>query len=175
MQQISRRMEMIRRLVEDGMSRGLTNKHTARGFSDLYHVFTRKQCILCSTLRHGCLTLLYVTSIRDFFLPLEQSRTALLACRLAASRLCEPARWQLLTWAHLEWSSRKLVSYSFACHGCSCKVKYFWKVANVWVRIRGEDNVLPCLSQHCHSMSPTSYQLATRRMKQANCKIIKVI
>ena len=58
-----------RRLVEGGMSTGLTNKHTARGFSDLYHVFARKQCILCPSLRHGCLTLLYVTSIRDFFCP----------------------------------------------------------------------------------------------------------
>ena len=32
-------------------------------------MFARKQCILCSALRHGCLTLLYVTSIRDFFCP----------------------------------------------------------------------------------------------------------
>ena len=51
------------------MSTGLTNTHTARGFSDLYHVFTRKQCILCPALLHGCLTLLYVTSTRDFFYP----------------------------------------------------------------------------------------------------------
>ena len=57
------------RLVEDGMSMGLTNTHTARGFSDLYHMFTRKQCILCPALRHGCLTLLYVTLTRDFFYP----------------------------------------------------------------------------------------------------------
>ena len=42
------------------MSTRLTNTHTARGFSDLYHVFTQKQCILCPALRHGCLTLLYV-------------------------------------------------------------------------------------------------------------------
>ena len=58
-----------RRLVEDGMSTGLTNTLKARGFSDLYHVFARKQCILCPALRLGCLTLLYVTSIRDFFCP----------------------------------------------------------------------------------------------------------
>ena len=51
------------------MSTRLTNTRTARGFSDLYHVFTRKQCILCPALRHGCLTLLYVTSTRDFFYP----------------------------------------------------------------------------------------------------------
>ena len=44
-----------RRLVEDGMSTGLTNTHTARGFSDLYHVFARKQCILCPALRHSML------------------------------------------------------------------------------------------------------------------------
>ena len=51
------------------MSRGLTNMHTACGLSDLYHVFARKQCILCPALHHGCLTLIYVTSIRDFFYP----------------------------------------------------------------------------------------------------------
>ena len=49
------------------------------------------------------------------------------------------------------------VSYSFACH-VSCKVKYFGMVANVEVRIRGGDNVLS-FSQHCRSMSLTSYQL----------------
>ena len=59
-----------RRLVEDRMSTGLTNTHTARGFSDLHHVFARKQCIICSALRHKCcLTLLYVSSIQDFFCP----------------------------------------------------------------------------------------------------------
>ena len=52
------------------MSTGLTNTHRARGCSDLYHVFARKQCILCYALRHKrCLTLLYVTSIRDFSAP----------------------------------------------------------------------------------------------------------
>ena len=44
--------ESTRRLAEDGMSTGLTNTHTASGFSVLYHVFARKQCILCSALRH---------------------------------------------------------------------------------------------------------------------------
>ena len=39
------------RLVKDGMSTGLTNTHTALGFSDLYHLFARKRCILCSALR----------------------------------------------------------------------------------------------------------------------------
>ena len=59
-----------RLLIEDGMSTGLTNTHTACGFSVLCHVFAQKQCILCSALRHeNCLKLLYVTSIRDFFCP----------------------------------------------------------------------------------------------------------
>ena len=59
----SRQMRQISR--EEGVSTRVTKTHTARGFSDLYHVFTRKQCILCPALLHGCLTLLYVTSIRD--------------------------------------------------------------------------------------------------------------
>ena len=75
------------------MSTRLTNTHTARGFSDLDHVFAQKQCILCLTLRHGCLTLLYVTSIRDFFC--SWNNRALLGCRLPASCLREASRWQL--------------------------------------------------------------------------------
>ena len=70
---------------------GLTNTHTTHGFSDLYKVFARKQCILCPALRNGCLTLLYVTLIQDFFLPLEQSRKALLASALQPH---EAAHWQ---------------------------------------------------------------------------------
>ena len=59
--------ESTRRLPEDRMSMGLINTHMAWGFSVLYHVFARKQCILCSALRHkSYLTLsLYVTSIRE--------------------------------------------------------------------------------------------------------------
>ena len=51
------------------MNTGLTSTHTTRGLSVLYyHLFPRKQCILCSALRRKCcLTLLYVTSIRVFF------------------------------------------------------------------------------------------------------------
>ena len=75
------------------MNTGLTSTHTTRGFSVLYyHVFPRKQCILCSALRRKCcLTLLYVTLIRIFFLPLELSRTALSGFCLSASRLREDA------------------------------------------------------------------------------------
>ena len=51
--------ESTRRMIEDGMSTGLTNTHTARGFCVQYHVFARKQCIVCSALRHkSYLTLL---------------------------------------------------------------------------------------------------------------------
>ena len=52
--------ESTRRLVEDGMSTGLTNTHTARGFSYLCdRSFARKQCILCPALRHKCCLTLY--------------------------------------------------------------------------------------------------------------------
>ena len=44
--------ESTLRLVEDGMSTGLTNKKKAHEYSVLYHVFARKQCNLCSALRH---------------------------------------------------------------------------------------------------------------------------
>ena len=58
--------ESTRRLVEDEMSTGPTNTHTACGFSVLYHVFARKQCVVCSALRHqSYLTLPYVTSLQD--------------------------------------------------------------------------------------------------------------
>ena len=70
MRQISRRMEMIHPTIGWRRDEHRTqNMHTARGFFDLYHVFARKQCILCSAVRHGWLTLLYVTSIWDFFCP----------------------------------------------------------------------------------------------------------
>ena len=59
--------ESTRRLVEDGMSTGLTNTQTARGFSVLYHAFARKQYILGSTLRHkSYLTLLYYVASIDW-------------------------------------------------------------------------------------------------------------
>ena len=65
--------ESNRRLVEDGMSTGLTNTETARGLSVRYHVFAQKQCILGSALRHKS----YLA------LALELSRTALIGCSLA--------------------------------------------------------------------------------------------
>ena len=44
--------ESTRRLVEDGISPAFTNTRTTRGFSVVYHVFSWKQYILCSALRH---------------------------------------------------------------------------------------------------------------------------
>ena len=48
--------ESTRRLVEDGMRTGLTNTHTARGFSVLHYV-----------IKATYLTLPYVTSLRGSF------------------------------------------------------------------------------------------------------------
>ena len=44
--------ESTRRLVTDGMSKGLTNTHTAREFSLLYYVFARKHGIFCKSVVH---------------------------------------------------------------------------------------------------------------------------
>ena len=54
-------IQSTRRLVEDWMSTGLINTHRVRGFSVLYHVFARKQCILCSVLRHKSYLTVYFT------------------------------------------------------------------------------------------------------------------
>ena len=92
--------ESIWRLVEDGMKTGLTNTHTARGFSVLYHVFARKQCILSALVIKVTLHYLVLHRFKIHSVS-ELSRTALLGCRLAASRLREAARWQLLWIANL--------------------------------------------------------------------------
>ena len=53
--------ESTQRLVEDRMNTELSSTPKARGFSVLYHVFDRKQCILCSGLCHkSYLTLLLI-------------------------------------------------------------------------------------------------------------------
>ena len=71
--------ESTQRLVEDGMSTGLTNAHTARRFSVLYHLFARKQCILRSVL-HLC----YIAS--RFILP-PHSLASSWGCSLAITSL----------------------------------------------------------------------------------------
>ena len=71
---------------------GLTNTHTARGFSVLYHVLAWKQCILCSALRYRAYNfLLHRFEIHS---AVELWRAALLGSLLVASRLPEAARWQ---------------------------------------------------------------------------------
>ena len=62
------------------------------------HVFARKQCILCSTLRHKSYLLHYLMLHRfEIHSALQLWRTAILCCRrFAASRLREAARWQLM-------------------------------------------------------------------------------
>ena len=61
--------ESTRRLVEDGISTRLTNTHTARGFSFLYHVFAQKQCIslLQYVIKFTLITICHIDS--RFFLP----------------------------------------------------------------------------------------------------------
>jgi len=88
-------IKSTRRLVEDGMSTGLTNTHTARGFSVLYHMFARKQYILCSALLHkSYLKLPYVASLRDCSFCPGTFAHSFIACRLAAARLREASFWQ---------------------------------------------------------------------------------
>ena len=72
--------ESTRRFVEGEMSTGLTNTHTARGFSVLHYVIK-------VTLHY------YVLHRFEIFSALELSRTAVLGCCLAPSRLREATRW----------------------------------------------------------------------------------
>ena len=84
-----------RRLVEDGMSTRLTNTHTDRGFSDLYYVSARKQCILCSALRHNCC--LHYCILHRFEIFSAPGIIAHGSIRLpprSLASLCEAARWQ---------------------------------------------------------------------------------
>ena len=75
--------ESTRRLAEERMSTGFTNTRTARGFSIVYHVFARKQWILCSALCHkSCFTLYLMLNRFEIPSTLEISRTALLGCEV---------------------------------------------------------------------------------------------
>ena len=77
-----------RRLVEDGMSTRLTNTHTARGFSDLYHVPSRN---IAFTSRLPHITLCYIDS--RFFCPgtIAHGSIRLPPRSLACSRGCSLA------------------------------------------------------------------------------------
>ena len=96
MQQIWRRMEMIHLTIGRRRDERGTHKHT-HGFWILWSVSNVRSKTMHSlfriTLWLPYITLCYIDS--RFFLPLEQSRTVLLGCRLAASNLREAARWQL--------------------------------------------------------------------------------
>ena len=96
MRQISRRMEMIHTMIGWRRDEYGTHKH-AHGSWILWSVSRVRSktmhSLFCIMSWLPYINLCYIDS--RFFLPLEQSRTALLGCRLAASRLREAARWQL--------------------------------------------------------------------------------
>ena len=95
MRQISRRMEMIHPTIgwkRDGRE---THKygHGSRILWSVSRVRSKTMHSLsCIMSWLPYVTLCYIDS--RFFLPREQSRTALLVCHLAASRLREAALWQ---------------------------------------------------------------------------------
>ena len=102
MRQISRRVEMIHPTIVWRPNEHGTHKH-AHGSGILWSVSRVRSktihSLSCITSWLPYITLCYIDS--RFFLPLEQSRTALLGCHLAASRLRETARWQLTNRCHV--------------------------------------------------------------------------
>ena len=88
MQQMSRWMEMIHQTIGWRRDEHGTHEH-AHGSWILWSLSRVR-----SKTKHSlpCITSCYIDS--RFFLHLEQSHTALLGCRLAASRLRETVRWQ---------------------------------------------------------------------------------
>ena len=96
MRQISRRMEMIHPTIGWRRDEHRPHKH-AHGSWILWSVWPVRSktmhSLSCITSWLPYITLRYIDA--RFFLALKQSRTALLVCRLAASRLRETARLQL--------------------------------------------------------------------------------
>ena len=98
MRQIWRRMEMIHPTI--GWRRDETGTHKHAHESWILWSVSRVRSKTMHSL--SCITswLPYITLCLihrfEIFLPLEQSRMALSGCRLAASRLREAVRWQLL-------------------------------------------------------------------------------
>ena len=96
MRQISRRMEMIHPTIGWRRDEHGTHKH-AHGSWILWSVSRVRSktmhSLSCITSWLPYITLCYIDS--RFFLPLEQSRTALFGCRLAVSELRKAAHWQL--------------------------------------------------------------------------------
>ena len=95
MRQISRKMEMIHPTIGWRRDEQGTHKH-AHGSRILWSVSRVRSktmhSLSCITSCLPYITLCYIDS--RFFLPLEQSHTALLGGRLATSRLREAACWQ---------------------------------------------------------------------------------
>ena len=98
MRQISRRMEMIYPMIGWRLHEQGTHKH-AYGSWILWSVSRVRSktmhSLSCITSWLPYITLHYLDS--RFFLPLEQSCTALLGCRLTPLYLLEAARWQYLS------------------------------------------------------------------------------
>ena len=117
MRQISRGMEMIHPTIGWRRDEHGTHKH-AHGSWILWSV--SRACsktmhsLSCITSGLSYITLCYIDSI--FFLPLEQSRTALLGCRLVFARLLAGNK-----------STRNVTKYSLKgpCVLLFCKVKLF--------------------------------------------------
>ena len=95
MRQLSRMMEMIHPTIGWRRDEHGTHKHV-HGSWILWSVSRVRSktmhSLFCVKSWLPYITLCYIDS--RFFLPPEQSLTALLGCRLAASRLHEAARWQ---------------------------------------------------------------------------------
>ena len=112
MLQISRRVEMIHPTIGWRRDERGTHKH-AHGSWILWSVARVRSktmhSLSCITSWSPYITLGYIDS--RFFLPLEQSRTALLGCRLAASGLREAARWQLFWYKVLVHWKLKLLNF----------------------------------------------------------------
>ena len=94
MRQISRRMEMIHPTIGWRRDERGTQKHAHDSWILWSVSLVRSKTMYslsCITAWLPYITLCYIDS--RFFLPLEQSRTALLSYHLAASRPREAARW----------------------------------------------------------------------------------
>ena len=132
MRQISRRMEMIHPTIGWRRDEHGTHKH-AHGSWILWSVSRVRSktmhSLSCITSWLPYITLCYIDS--RFFLPLEQSRTALLGCRLASSRGCllaiggkllqlsayQQARWPFCKlWVEHRFSVPDLVSNARRVH-----------------------------------------------------------
>ena len=151
MRQISRRTEMIHLTIGWRRHEHGTHKHPHSSWilCSVSRVRSKTMhSLFCITSWLPYITLCYIDS--RFFLPLEQSRTALLGCRLAASRLREAARWQQLKRSLPRSHSWSAVSINSIC---------IWKIGGLFSipfsspiqlsssSVNGPDNSSPFLSR----------------------------